>query len=157
MIKKYSACSVSVSKITPRALLTLVIGMGLVLVSLVVPDLVWWSKLLIGIMGFLMSAEGYYQLKYTKGLGENGFVVNTDDKTMTYYNEFEGNKTISLEDFSELKIYKRSRAIYLLELKYKNSKKQENINTNALYTEDIDEIIGYIKTFNNHIKVSKNN
>lgn len=156
MIKQYTACESSVGKILPRAILSMIMGLGLIAIGAIISDLVWWSRILIGIVGFLLGIQGYYDAKYIRGFKKYGFIVNEEDKSIAYYNEFEGNKTVYPKDCSALKVYKKNREIYLLELFYKNSKKQENINVSGLYPDDTNEFIGYIKSFNPQIQVSKN-
>lgn len=155
MIKEFTACESSTSKMIPRALLSVAIGLGLIGLG-VISEIVWWARIAIGLVGFLLGIQGYYDLKYVKGFKENKFTVNEEDKSITYFNEFEGNKTIYPKDFSALKIYKKKREIYLLELTYKDSKKQENINVSGLYPDDTDKFISYIKSFNPYLHVSRN-
>ena len=75
MIKEFTACESSTSKMISRALLSVTIGLGLIGLG-VISEIVWWARIAIGLVGFLLGIQGYYDLKYVKGFKENKFTVN---------------------------------------------------------------------------------
>lgn len=129
---------------------------GFLLIGLLFSGEVWWIKGLFSLGGIIFFFLTYLDVRYFLGLHKTPNRISSTTRSFRYYNEFEGNKEILIDQIREIKIYLRGKKAFLLEVFVDGEKHEENIRIDGLDTPSQQDLLDLLHALNPKIVFSTN-
>ncbi|WCK57738.1 hypothetical protein PP175_27265 (plasmid) [Aneurinibacillus sp. Ricciae_BoGa-3] len=144
--KIYFMDATQMAKVTGKGSLMAVLGISMF--GIMFSGITWWAKALFGLGGLFAFVFTFYDMKYMMGLRKNPFQSSFNNKTFQYFNEFEGNKVLDVDQIREIKVYRRAKDAFLLEIFLNNKVREENVNIAGFDAQTKQEMLDDLKAMN---------
>lgn len=116
----------------------------------------WYLKLGIALIyGFFMLKK-FYDIKYYLGVKNNLFIIDNENDSYSYFNEFEGVKTFKLSHMKRIKIFRNKNGIHLVEIITNDGAREQNINVSCLTQNDITDMVTTLRSLYPEVEFAEN-
>lgn len=116
----------------------------------------WYLKGGIALIYSFFVLKKFYDIKYYLGVKKNLFVIDKENNSYSYFNEFEGVKTFKLSDMKRIKIFRNKGGIHLIEIITTDGKREQNINVSCLTQKDINDMVMTLRSLYPEVEFAEN-